>query len=78
MKHLNLAIFAVVFLLTACSQDDVPRVEDPHNIMMDGKKITQQEFLKKYCVAKPANETCAKVSNAMSLDSTKGQMPKGW
>jgi hypothetical protein len=78
MNYFKFAIFAAVFTLTACSQGDVPSVEDPHNIVMDGKKITQQEFLQKYCVSNPANETCAKVRNAMSLDSTKGQMPKGW
>ena len=78
MKNFKLAVFLAFFILTACSQDEVPSVEDPHHIMMDGNKITQQEFLKKYCVSKPENETCAKVRNAMSLDSTKGQMPKGW
>ena len=78
MNYLKLVILSAFFVLTACYQNDVPSVEDPHNIMVDDKKITQQEFLKIYCVSKPANETCAKVRNAMSLDSTKGQMPKGW
>lgn len=57
---------------------DVPEVKDPFNIVIDNKKTSQYEFLKKYCVGKFNNETCAKVSYAMRMTATKGTMPKGW
>ncbi len=62
-------------LLTACS-DEVPKVEDPHNVVVEGQKMTQAAFLQKYCVGKEFNETCAKVQNAMSKDATKGVVPR--
>ena len=74
---LALAIFAAA-LLSACS-DGVPHVEDPHNpVDAAGKPIKGTDFLMKYCAGKPQNETCAKVSTAVSMDSSKGKMPKGW
>lgn len=36
------------------------------------------DFIKKYCLGKPSNETCARVRQAVSLDSVRGVMPKGW
>lgn len=58
--------------LTACG-DGVPEVSDPHNIVVDGKKLSQVEFLEKYCDGKPENETCQRVRRAMIADSTKGK-----
>jgi hypothetical protein len=76
-KIFGLAILAAV-LLSACS-DGVPHVEDPHNpVDADGKPIKGTEFLMKYCAGKSQNETCAKVATAVSADSTKGKMPKGY
>ncbi len=62
-------------LLVACS-DGVPRVEDPHNIVVDGQKITQATFLRTYCAGKSSNETCMRVLQAKQWDSTRGPMPK--
>lgn len=76
-KGFGLVILAAV-LLSACS-DGVPHVEDPHNpVDTDGNPIKGSEFLMKYCAGKSNNETCAKVATAVSADSTKGKMPKGW
>jgi hypothetical protein len=65
----------IIGLLSACT-DDVPAVDDPHNIVIGGQKLKQVEFLQKYCVEKPAHETCMKVKNAMSKDFTKGEVPR--
>jgi len=66
---------AIIVLLSACT-DDVPAVDDPHNIVVSGQKLKQFEFLQKYCVEKPNNGTCLKVKNAMALDSAKGDVPR--
>jgi hypothetical protein len=58
----------VVAVLSGCS-DPVPQVADPHNIVVSGQPMTQQEFLLKFCSGKVDNETCLKVSQAMALDS---------
>lgn len=63
-------------LLAACGDDGVPKVEDPHNIVVDGQKMTQTDFIKKYCLGKSNNETCMKVLQASEHDSTRGVMPK--
>jgi hypothetical protein len=76
-KVLGLAILMAA-LLNACS-DGVPHVKDPHNpVDADGKPIKGIEFMKKYCAGKLQNETCEKVSRAVSIDSVRGKMPKGW
>lgn len=67
-KIFTVTIFTI--FLTACS-DGVPKVEDPHNVIVDGQKMKQADFLQKYCIGKELNETCANVKNAMAMDSTK-------
>ncbi|CAA9890770.1 hypothetical protein METHB2_290017 [Candidatus Methylobacter favarea] len=64
-------------LLAACGED-VPTVEDVHNVEVGGQKMSQADFLQKYCIGKELNETCAKVKNAMATDSTKspGGIPR--
>ena len=37
----------IIGLLSACS-DDVPTVDDPHNIVINGEKMKQTDFIKKY------------------------------
>lgn len=73
----RLAIFISVILLAACGEK-VPTVQDPHNIVIDGKKMTQAEFLKNYCLGKDRNETCLTVLQAKKEDSTRREMPKNW
>jgi len=79
---LHLFVIAITALmLSACGDGDgVPKVEDPHQIVIDGKKITQATFLKTYCstnkVSSSNNETCLKVLQAARYDSTRGEMPK--
>jgi hypothetical protein len=77
MKKLLLLNFLPTLLLIGCG-DGVPKVADPHNIVVDGKPMLQTEFMNKYCAGKPANETCLIVSKAALQDSTKGKMPAGW
>jgi len=77
-KGFGLVVLAAAVLLSACS-DGVPHVEDPHHpVDADGNPIKGSEFLMKYCAGKSHNETCAKVATAVSADSSKGKMPKGW
>lgn len=65
----------VILGLMACSKG-VPNISDPHNIEVDGQKLTQKEFLEKYCTKEQGNATCIQVSNAMGLDAAKGGTPK--
>ena len=75
MKLRIYAPLLAALALSACG-DNVPPVEDPHNIAVDGKRMTQAEFLEKYCAGKGNNETCMKVLQAKQKDSTRGEMPK--
>jgi hypothetical protein len=77
MKKLYLATCLPAILLTACGED-VPTVDDPHHVTVGGKSMKQADFLQQHCVGKLANESCDKVKNAMSKDSAKGGLPKGW
>lgn len=74
MKHL----FAVGVLAVAgmANATEVPRVADPDNIVVNGKHMTQQAFVKKYCASAPANETCVAVKRAWLKNSTKGAVPR--
>jgi hypothetical protein len=54
----------------------VPKIDDPHNVVVDGQKMTQADFLQKYCISRAGNETCDKVKNAMDKDATKGVIPR--
>lgn len=71
---------AAIMALTACGdRDGVPAVEDPHHpVDAQGNPMKGVDFIKKYCLGKPSNETCARVRQAVSLDSVRGVMPKGW
>ena len=76
-RRFGLMLLAAV-LMTACD-DGVPKVDDPHHpVDANGNPIKGTEFVQKYCMGKATNETCAKVHQAVSMDSSKGQMPKGW
>jgi hypothetical protein len=75
MKYKLLAAIVGALVLVGCD-DNVPAVDDPHNIVVNGKRITQAEFLEKYCAGKGSNETCMKVLQAARKDSTRGKMPK--
>ncbi len=75
MKNIFIITLISTVLLTACS-DGIPKVEDPHNVVVDGQKMTQAAFLQKYCIGKEYNETCGQVQNAMSKDATKGVVPR--
>lgn len=75
MKYRLITALMSAFVLAACG-DNVPEVKDPHNITVDGKKITQAEFLQRYCTGKRDNQTCLNVLQASKKDSTRGEMPK--
>jgi hypothetical protein len=55
--------------LSACKDNSVPYVEDPKNVVVDGKPMEQRAFIEKYCIGKPNNETCIKVQNALSASN---------
>ena len=81
MKNFKIALIVVGLFVSTYSNAEIPSVENPHNIIVDGRKITQLEFLQRYCSStkmKESNETCDKVRHAMSSDSRHGQIPKGW
>ena len=78
MRKTYIILPFILGMLSACSNSvpDVPDVADPHNIVMDGKKMIQKDFLEKYCIEKPTHPTCLKVKHAMSQDATKGEVPR--
>ncbi|MSS68118.1 hypothetical protein FHG75_03205 [Xylella fastidiosa subsp. multiplex] len=77
-KLFLLLLIAVTVLLPACN-DGVPKVKDPHNPLdAEGKPISGSEFIDKYCLGKFTNEDCIRVQKAVSADSSKGGLPKGW
>jgi hypothetical protein len=47
----------------ACERE-VPRVDDPNNIVVNGEKMSQDAFLEKYCIGKEKHPTCSKVLDA--------------
>jgi hypothetical protein len=73
----RLFLLALVASMAGCD-DGVPAVADPHHIVVDGKPMTQAEFLNAYCSNAPTNPTCIAVSKALRADATKGAQPKGW
>lgn len=76
------SIILVALLLTACNQpqeqDDIPAVDDPHNIIIDGKLVKPMEFNDRYCRAKPEHKSCLAVQKAIHYDSLHGKMPAGY
>ena len=77
MKKLML-ISALPLLLLAACRNDVPKVDDPHKIVVDGSPISQKDFMNRYCTGKTNNQTCYAVSKALLQDATKGKLPSGW
>lgn len=59
--------------LFACKDNSVPHVEDPKNVVVDGKPMEQRAFIEKYCIGKPDNETCIRVQNARSAADGKSR-----
>ncbi|SEO49833.1 hypothetical protein SAMN05216404_12810 [Nitrosospira multiformis] len=51
-----------IFVL-ACERE-VPHVDDPNNIVVNGERMSQDAFLEKYCIGKEKNPTCSKVLDA--------------
>ena len=78
MRKLFILVPFIFGIMSACSKSvpDVPDVQDPHNIVVDGKKMLQKDFLEKYCVVKPTYPTCLKVNHAKIQDETKGEVPR--
>ena len=58
--------------LVGCA-DKVPKVADPHNIIVDGKPMTQKDFLNTYCNELKDHPTCVAVAKAMVQDASKGK-----
>jgi uncharacterized protein YcfL len=59
--------------LSACRDNSVPYVEDPKNVVVDGKAMTHRAFIEEYCIGKPNNETCIKVQNAGSAAAVRSK-----
>jgi CheY-like chemotaxis protein len=51
-----------IFVL-ACERE-VPHVDDPDNIVVNGKEMSKTDFINKYCIGKEKDPTCSKVSDA--------------
>lgn len=71
---MKMQILTLTGLLTlvACS-DGVPAVQDPRNIVVDGNKLTAQEFLARYCANKVGHPTCEAVRKVTIQDATKSK-----
>lgn len=66
-------VASVGIFLSACKDNSVPYVDDPKNVVVDGKPMEQRAFIEKYCIGKPDNETCIKVQNALSASGAKSK-----
>lgn len=85
MKYIKLFVVIIGITISACSEaDNVPTINDINNIVVDGTKMTKEEFFQKYCSGQvrgqKENETCAKVKHSVYTDfikGTKGQKD-GW
>ena len=68
------ALFVLLMTLTtitatACTNDDVPTITDPKNIMVNDKPMTAAAFHDTYCKLKPSNETCIAVKRQAEIDA---------
>jgi hypothetical protein len=72
---MNIFVLVTVLgvMLSACEFDSVPHVQDPNNVVVNGKPMTQRAFIEKYCIGKPMNETCIKIQNARSAADGKSK-----
>lgn len=64
-------------LLAGCGLD-IPDVDNPRKIVVNGKPMTAPDFLKKYCQGQVLHPSCVSVSRVMAMDATRGPVPKGW
>lgn len=72
----RLAAIAVAAVLAACGSK-VPDIEDPKNPVVNGKAMTQREFLDTYCVGEDRRErSCALILDDRHKNATRGEMPK--
>ena len=63
-----------IFVL-ACERE-VPHVDEPDNIVVNGKKMSQDTFLNEYCIGKEIDPTCSRVLDAAAknlIDRARGQ-----
>lgn len=54
---------------TACTNDDVPSITDPKNIVVNDKPMTAAAYHNAYCKVKPSNETCIAVKRQAEIDA---------
>lgn len=76
MRTLSSVALLCVFL-AGCGKS-IPDVDNPRQIVVDGKPMTARAFLDKYCQGQVLHPSCAAVSGAMMADATRAPMPKGW
>ena len=74
----NALAAAATAAVVLCACEGPAPIVDPHKPVVDGKAVTQAEYLNKYCNNRPADPSCIAVSKAMREDATKGKVPKGW
>ena len=58
------ALWLLPALVVAACGQEVPHVDDPHNIVVNGEEMSQADFLDKYCIGKESHPTCSKVVDA--------------
>jgi hypothetical protein len=77
---LSLLSLLCALLLSGCGKQ-IPEVEDPHHIVVDGKPMTAEDFQKRYCQGSRGaqNPSCEVVSRAIIADFARPHgLPKGW
>lgn len=72
----RLALLAVAAILAACG-DKVPDIQDPKNPVVNGKAMTQREFLDTYCLGdNKTAPSCTRIMVDRRQSVTDGPMPK--
>ena len=69
------AIWLLLATVVLACDKGVPHVDDPYNIVVNGKKMNPTAFLKKYCIEKENEPTCSKVLHAVITD-IRGRVPR--
>ena len=87
MKNVLLPIAVLVVLLGGCKdstvaesttvdKDGVPKITNFDWPKVDGVTMRGDEFVKKYCLVKYANETCNRVKLQEQISSRRSRPPK--
>jgi hypothetical protein len=76
----ELSVIRAAWLLSgifvSTREREMPHIDDPDNLVVDGEEMSQTDFINKYCIGKEKVLTCSRVLDAAAknfIDRTRGQ-----